>query len=222
MNYFVKRGLEENGPYSLADLQQAVREGKVNPGDLARSEGMNDWAMVSQVVGTIPVPVTSYGAATAPAREPLPTVPLMPNLHWSLVLILGLVTRQLFNLVWAIVQANWARKLDGNNNTMILVAMYPASFLSIFFIGLTGIFAGTRPEIMGFAVIVLVLIGIISYIIGIFKIKAAMEEYYNSTENIGLKLSGVMTFFFSTVYLQYHVNDIAKLKKEGLTNIGYR
>ena len=27
-----------------------------------------------------------------------------------------------------------------------------------------------------------------------------MEEYYNSTENIGLQLSGVMTFFFSTVY----------------------
>jgi hypothetical protein len=42
-----------------------------------------------------------------------------------------------------------------------------------------------------------------------------MEEYYNSTENIGLSLSGVMTFFFSAVYLQYHINRIARWKKTG-------
>ena len=49
-----------------------------------------------------------------------------------------------------------------------------------------------------------------------FSIKAAMEEYYNSTENIGLQMSGAMTFFFSTVYLQYHINSIARWKKTGV------
>jgi hypothetical protein len=221
MNYFVKRGTEELGPYSLADLQQAVSSGKINPGDLARSEGMNDWAMVSQVVGNIPVPVTSYGAAAAPAVE-LPRVPLMANLHWALVLILGVVTRQLFNLVWAMIQANWARKLDGNNNTLILVAMYPAGNIA----GLIAIIASAGPGSepgagvgLGF---LLIFGGLVAYIIGIFKIKAAMEAYYNFNENIGLRLSGVMTFFFSTVYLQYHVNQIAKRKKEGTMNLSYR
>jgi hypothetical protein len=57
--------------------------------------------------------------------------------------------------------------------------------------------------------------GVIAYIVGVFKIKAAMEEYYNSTENIGLRLSGGMTFFFSTVYLQFHINKIAKWKQTG-------
>jgi hypothetical protein len=50
----------------------------------------------------------------------------------------------------------------------------------------------------------------------VFSIKAAMEEYYNSTENIGLSLSGVMTFFFSTVYIQYHINQISRWKKTGV------
>jgi hypothetical protein len=43
-----------------------------------------------------------------------------------------------------------------------------------------------------------------------------MEEYYNSTENIGLQLSGAMTFFFSTVNLQHHINRIARWKKTGV------
>jgi hypothetical protein len=43
-----------------------------------------------------------------------------------------------------------------------------------------------------------------------------MEEYYNSVENCGLILSGGMTFFFSTIYLQYHINKIAKWKKTGV------
>jgi len=58
--------------------------------------------------------------------------------------------------------------------------------------------------------------GLIAYLFGIFKIRDAMEEYYNSRENIGLSLSGVMTFFFSTIYLQYHVNRIARWKKTGV------
>jgi len=40
-----------------------------------------------------------------------------------------------------------------------------------------------------------------------------METYYNSVERYGLALSGAMTFFFSSVYFQYHINQIAKWKK---------
>ncbi len=48
-----------------------------------------------------------------------------------------------------------------------------------------------------------------------FSIRNAMEDYYNSTENIGLRLSGVMTFLSSRVYMQYHINKIARWKKTG-------
>jgi len=124
------------------------------------------------------------------------------------VLILGLLTRQLFNLVWALVQGNWARKLCGDNKPLVLVAMYPAGMVA----GMLTIIL-FRSRGLG---VLLILAGAIVYLVGIFSIKAAMEEYYNSTENIGLRLSGVMTFFFSTVYLQYHINSIARWKKTGV------
>jgi hypothetical protein len=216
MDYFVKRGAEELGPFSLASLQQQVKDGKVSLGDLAKSEGMADWGLVSQVIGTIavpPPPVVGYGAAAAPALAPAQTVPLAPNLHWGLVLLFNILSRGLFNMVWAFVLANWARKLNGNNNIVILVAMYPAGTIAGIIADVVA--AATNSEV-GFIFGALLLIGgLIAYVIGIFKIKAAMEEYYNSTENMGLQLSGVMTFFFSTIYLQYHVNQIAQWKKSG-------
>jgi hypothetical protein len=43
-----------------------------------------------------------------------------------------------------------------------------------------------------------------------------MEEYYNTVENIGLSLSGGMTFFFNVIYFQYHINRIARWKKTGV------
>lgn len=213
MQYFVKRGEQRFGPYSLPDLQSYVQSGNIASDDLTQSEGMSDWVPVSLVLGNIPVTaVTSTGAAAAPALAPeREVIPLPPNWHWAVVLVLGVVTRQLFNLLWALIQANWARKLSGENKPMVLVAMYPAGMVAgimmmvLFrgqaFAGLGGLF------ILG---------GAIVYIVGVFSIRNAMEDYYNSTENIGLTLSGVMTFFFSTVYIQYHINRIARWKKTGL------
>ena len=214
MNYFVKRGEQQFGPYSLAEIQQYVQSGNIAREDLTQSEGMSEWVPVSQVLGNIPAPVTSFGAAAAPAAEPAPElVPLPPNLHWGIVLVLDAVTRQFFNLIWSVVQANWARKLIKDNKPLVLVAMYPA-----------GIIAGIMAEVIGgngnnggvaIAALVCILGGLIAYIIGIFSIRSAMEDYYNSTENIGLSLSGAMTFFFSSIYIQYHINRIARWKKTG-------
>jgi hypothetical protein len=207
MEYFVKRGEQSFGPYSLSDLQRYVQSGNIVAEDLAQSEGMADWVPVSQVLGNIPA-MTSAGAAAVAAAQP-EFVPLPPNLHWSIVLILGLLTRQLFNLVWALLQGNWARKLCGDNKPMVLVAMYPAGMVAGF---LTIALYRGAAALGGLFIIA----GAIVYIVGMFSIKAAMEQYYNSTENIGLQLSGAMTFFFSTVYIQYHINSIARWKKTGV------
>jgi hypothetical protein len=207
VEYFVKRGEQRFGPYSLTDLQQYVQSGNVATEDLAQSEGMQEWIPVNQILGNIPAPVRGPEATAVPVPE-RQLVPLPPNLHWAIVLILGVVTRQLFNLVWAMVQANWARRLSGDNKPMVLVAMYPAGIIAAI---LAGVLYPRSPWIAG----LLTLGGAIVYLFGMFSIKAAMEEYYNSTENIGLQLSGAMTFFFSTVYIQYHINSIARWKKTG-------
>jgi hypothetical protein len=202
VNYFVKQGDEKRGPYTLAELHEQVQARKVAPTDMAQSEGMTDWAEVSVVLGNIPIP-----AATPPAPAPAPpvqTVPLPLNMHWIILLVLQFVTRNLFNFAWALYLANWARKLDGESKPLVMVAMYPAGMIAGFIAVATG-----RPLIGG----LLIIAGAITYIVGIFGIKSAMETYYNSVEKYGLTLSGGMTFFFSTVYFQYHINQIAKWKK---------
>jgi GYF domain 2 len=208
MEYFVKRGEQRFGPYSLADLQQYVQSGNVLVEDMAQSEGMAEWVPVSQVLGNIPVVVVGGGGTIVPVAEPQ-LVALPPNLHWAIVLLLGVFTRQLFNMVWALVQANWARKLSGDNKALVLVAMYPAGMI-------TGILTMALARNMAPLGGLFILGGAIIYLFGVFSIKAAMEEYYTSRENIGLQLSGAMTFFFSTVYLQYHINSIARWKKTGV------
>ena len=70
MNYLIKRGDEQFGPYSLSDIQKYVQSGNIGMGDLAQSEGMSEWVPVSQVLGNIPVPVTSFGAAAAAHQRP--------------------------------------------------------------------------------------------------------------------------------------------------------
>lgn len=209
MQYFVKRGEQSFGPYTLADLQRYVQSGNVAAEDLTQSEGMTDWVPVSQVLGNIPaIAVTAGGAAAAPAPE-RELVPLPPNWHWAIVLVLIIVTRQLFNLIWALIQANWARKLSGDNKAIVLVAMYPAGMIA----GMVTIaFSRDLAPLGG----LFILAGVIMMVVGVFAIRSAMEDYYNSVENIGLTLSGVMTFFFGTVYLQYHINRIARWKKTGV------
>jgi GYF domain 2 len=207
MEYFVKRGEQSFGPYSLSDLQKYVQSGNVAVEDMAQSEGMTDWVPVSQVLGNIPAMVTGGGVAVFADTEPQ-LVPLPPNLHWSIVLILGVLTRQLFNLIWALVQANWARKLSGDNKPLVLVAMYPAGMIA-------GILTTALYRNAGLGGL-FIFAGAIVYLFGVFSIKAAMEEYYNSTEKVGLQLSGAMTFFFSTVYIQYHINSLARWKKTGV------
>jgi hypothetical protein len=207
VDYFVKRGDERYGPYSLSDLQKYVESGNVLTEDLAQSEGMTDWVPVIIILGNIPVSSQNAVAPSIAAQPEL--VPLPPNLHWSIVLILGIVTRQLFNLIWALVQANWARRLSGDNKPMVLVAMYPAGMVA-------GILATTLYPHSAPLGGILIGGGAIVYLFGVFSIKAAMEEYYSTKENIGLQLSGAMTFFFSTVYIQYHINSIARWKKTGV------
>jgi hypothetical protein len=45
--------------------------------------------------------------------------------------------------------------------------------------------------------------------------RTSIERHYNTVENIGLKLSPVMTFFFNLYYFQYHFARIAEWKKTG-------
>lgn len=214
MEYLIKRGDAQFGPYSLAGLQQYLQSGQLSSDDLTRSEGMAEWVPLSQVLGTVPVPPPpvpgNYGA-TQIVEPQAHFVDMPPNMPWWVLLILVAITRQFFGMIWAIVLGNWARKLSGKNNALVLVAMYPAAIISG--VILAGLGSHGDNSAMSAGGGLLIIAGAIIYLVGIYTIRSDMEQYYNSVEKLGLSLSGVMVFFFGVIYLQYHVNSLSKLKK---------
>ena len=246
MKYYIRRDLNEYGPYTLADLQRYVTQGNISPSDLTRSEGMTDWVPVAEVIGNIPglgaslsspaaagtvyagpgtvyggpqygggtvygAPSSGYGTAAAPAFS-TPAVPV--DLHWALVLLLGLVSCGLFFSAWLIVEAAFARKIKPESKGLLLICIgigggFGISFLSGFLRVLNG--GENNPGLT-----LLYLGCVIVQFIGIFAVRSDLEDYYNSVEPIGLRLSGVMTFFFSVFYFQYHLSRISRWKKTGI------
>jgi hypothetical protein len=234
MNYYILRGGQQYGPYTLADLQRYVASGNIVMTDMTRSDGMSEWVPVSQVIGNVAVPQTpaaaanvqpgaqppagpyaqpyaipaagypGYGAAATPAA----TGPVPPNLHWVLVLVLSFVTCGLFGLIWAFVEAAFMKKIKPECNAIMFYGGYVALIACAIWLNIA------YPHTFYGAV--LDIGAIVLYLIGAFSIKGAMEEYYNSTENINLRLSGVMTFFFNTLYFQYHFSRIHQWKTTGV------
>lgn len=204
MGYYIQRGLQQYGPYSDQEVQRYIAQGNIALGDLARTEVMANWVPLSQLIGNTPPPpnqispvpaaASGYppgyaGAAPQPARfQPVAfAAPMPPDFHWALVLLLGVVTLGLFSIVWLCVEAGFVKKLKPSSDFIVFLVLGLIPFL-----------------------------GVIFAIIGIFKMRDVIQEYYNTIEPINLRLSGVMTFFFALLYFQYHFSRIAEWKRTGL------
>jgi len=216
MNYTIKRGEQQYGPYSLAELQRYVASGNVLLTDLCRSEGMPDWVPVSQVIGTIPVPSAPPSpAALAPAGTAYPDP---PSLHWGLVLLFAILTCGLFSWVWMFVQASWVKKVQPESKAMtyyiIAICLYAVGIvLSVS----TSISMNGEPNPLGG---LLNIAAAVLFLVGAFSLRSSIEEHYNTAERIGLQLSGVMTFFFNTIYFQYHFTKINEMKQRQRMGLG--
>jgi hypothetical protein len=231
MKYFIQRGIQEYGPYTLAELQRYVATGNILLTDLTRSEGLNEWVPVSQVMGNIPIPVpapaapagtvygsgtvyggtTSYGAVTTPA---VTAGPVPPDIPWGLVLVFGIVTCTLFYWAWLIVEAAYVRKVKPESKGLLLVIISMASY---FFGGfMRGFITAMNHDIPNPLYRLFSLAGFVLLIVSAFTLRSDLEDYYNSVEPINLQLSGVMTFFFAVFYFQHHFSRISKWKKTGV------
>ncbi len=51
MNYYIRRGNQEFGPYTEADLRNYVASGNIHPSELARAEGSAQLVAVSSLLG---------------------------------------------------------------------------------------------------------------------------------------------------------------------------
>lgn len=219
MRYFIKRGTEEYGPYSLADLQRYVGQGNIQLTDLARGEELAEWVPVERVIGNVPVPpppaaqpnygqIPVYGAA-APPGIPVAAGPLPPGLHWAIVLIAALVTCGMFNIVWMFVQAVFVSKLSGGGKALLFYGVGIPLLLG------GQLFQASRDPSTPAIAALLVLVGIVLVVAGHFQIKSTLEEHYNTVEPINLHLNGVMVLFLNVLYFQYHFTRIRNWKLTG-------
>jgi Domain of unknown function (DUF4234) len=215
-----------------------IAEGRVSMTDLAWAEGLPNWAPLSQVIpaeapayapappAPPPAAPPNYGALGAQAvgaqavASPMPAPaagPIPPNLHWGLVLLISLFTFGLFGLVWIFVEASFVKKIDSRNISRALLIV--AFLLEFAYVGLM-VFAGLAGSGNDVPVIAAMgsfigLIITVCVIVAFFKMRSSIVQYYNTAEPIGLKLSGVMTFFFNIYYFQHHFSRIAEWKRTG-------
>jgi len=234
MNYFIKRELNEYGPYSLADLQKYVASGNILLTDLCRSEGLTDWVPVSQVIGNIPVPAaapqpaagTAYGGGTgAPAYgtqasyavQAASQYPPPPSLHWGILVLLGVLTCGLFGWVWAFVEAAWVKKVDPESKALLYYGISVGLLVLMFGAGFAEGMAGRPGAANGGIFLICRIAGGIMWLVAAFNMRSSIEDHYYSKEPIGLSLNGVMTFFFSIYYFQYHFTRINEMKQRQIT-----
>lgn len=167
MSYYIKRDLNEYGPYTLADLQRYVAQGNIVLTDLARGDGITGWVPVSQIlasapsappqpeaalVGPTPAAVAMQPAVMQPGvmqpgmaypGVPIQAVPglMPPDFHWALVLVIGFFCN-IFPWVWLFIEAGFVKKLKAQSNFLALLI---AAVVLIFgtFIAIYAIIIGT-------------------------------------------------------------------------------
>jgi len=226
MQYHIARDGQTYGPYTLEDLRRYLASGNVLPTDLAKSDDMPDWIPVSQLLGSAAA-AQGYPQPAAPTTAPAGTYsaapgvyPDAPNLHWGLVLLLAFFTCTLFMFIWNLVLSSWMRRVKPNSTAIFYYATAAVLALLGAIVGhnaqmhiQTGYLGGwslfhANPFGAGFS-----LASWVVRLIARFTMRSDLEEHFNGPEPVGLRLSGVMTFFFGGLYFQYHINRINEMKR---------
>lgn len=156
-----------------------------------------------QSYGYVPVYADSGALSETGLHTPLP-----PNLNWIVVLILNALTRGLFELIWMFVQARYTKKLDRESKGMLL---YAAGASALILGGALTTVSGDAAAVGG----LLMLAGIILDLFGRFSLVNSLQCYFMAV-GLNLRFSGPMTFFFGSIYIQYHFNRIHRWKRTGV------
>jgi hypothetical protein len=142
-----------------------------------------------------------------------------PNLHWAVVLILAWFTG-IFGLIWLCLQAGYVKKIDPTSRArmFILFSVLAPVAAVVVWLGTAAAALGDSlggAAAGGFLGFILILVGIVCGLSAVFGMRRSLIDYFNTVEPIGLRLSGVMTFFFHMLYFQYHLSRIAEWKRTG-------
>ncbi len=227
MRYYIQRGAQQYGPYSIIDLQRYVAAGNIAPGEMGRREDAGEWVPVSQILaGTSPPPpppgpMPPQSQWSSPpagqawgAPQPAPGAgPMPPDLHWAIVLLVSIVTCGIFKLVWLFIEAAFVKKIDqASNTTLLLVSALVCEAGAI----VAAVAGHPEPDSITAASVLLGLATAVLMLVAIYGMRSSMLHYYNQTEPFGLEMNPVVTFFFGVYQIQHHFSRIATWKRTGM------
>jgi GYF domain 2 len=221
MTYQVSRNGQMYGPYTLEDLQRYVASGNVLPTDLAKSEDMPDWLPVAQVLGAAgtagpaAIPTPAYAAPTTYPQPSGVAYPDPPNLNWGLELLLGFLSCTIFVMVWNLIIATWANRVQPASKALMYYVI--ATVLIVLHLGGSwGMFIAVAHHHPYHRSVIGNLLWLASWVVRLiarFTLRDTLEQHFNVTEPLGLRLNAVLTFFFGGIYFQYKLNEINQLKQ---------
>jgi hypothetical protein len=160
-----------------------------------------------------------------PEAEPRVVYPSPPNVYWAvlfaaqfIIAILAIVftpkpwwtlASNLAVDAWIIYLCLWIRKLEPAAMSIFFCAAYVALQL-VFTVPY-----GPQPMNQSLTIFggILASLAVVIWFVTTYVVRAELHYHYNVREPIGLYLSGVMTFFFSFLYFQYHLYKIAQLRE---------
>jgi hypothetical protein len=215
MTYQVSRNGQMYGPYTLEDLQRYVASGNVLLTDMAKSDTMPDWVPVSQILGTAVAQASPAYAPPVVYAQTGSVYPDPPNMNWLLELLLGFFTCGLFVVVWNLIIAAWANRVQPTSKSLMLYIV--ATVLVVLnFGGSWGIMIAMSHHQQPHQNFVGGFLGIASWVarlVARFTLRDTLEQHFNGPEPLGLRLNPVMTFFFGGIYFQYKLNEINRVKQ---------
>lgn len=135
--------------------------------------------------------------------------PAPPRLPWGLLVLFSLLTVGLFQVVWDLVLALWMRKVQPQSR-----ALYYASGVLVLCLITFASVVGARTNDTPAWGVGWFDIGLIALtLMGRFSMRKSLENYFDEAGPIGFCLSEGMTFFFGSIYFQYHLNRMIKQKE---------
>ena len=214
MQYQVSRNGQMYGPYTLEDLQRYLASGHILPTDLAKTDEMTDWLPVSQILGGTATPPPPYSTPAYQGASGIP-YPDPPNLNWGLELVLGFFTCGLFVVIWNLVIAAWANKVQPASKALMYYIIATA-LIVLNFGGSWGVLISISHHEHPHQHVLGSFVSLATWVIRLiarFTLRDTLEQHFNGPEPMGLRLNAVMTFFFGGLYFQYKLNEICTIKQ---------
>lgn len=126
--------------------------------------------------------------------------PFPPRLHWTIVLLLAIVTLGLFLDIWLIVQALWVRKVDPENKALLLcIASIAVSILAEI---LNAMHAAVQLTAGVF------ILSVVLALIPTFAVRDVLAAYLRKATGRNTYLGSFLTLILGPIYLQYHMNKL--------------